>query len=337
MNARRVRDYENGFRDGRIAAFSQCGFSCREIADEVGITYSAVAKILRKRRRNALRLRIPLGRTRKTTARADRLLLRLARNNRLSSATQLLRMWRERVSKWTVYRRLRLKGLRKYRLLRVPFLSRNNIADRLRWAQRRVLYREVQWDRIVWSDESPFCLNFNDGRARVWRERGRNRLHPDFVAPEVQGNGGSVHVWGAIWTTGRSELQILRRTVTGATYIETLERFLQNPNLPPDWRLQDDNARPHRARIVTEFKQAAGIRSIDWPSRSPDLNPIEHIWDVMGRAIHEQDPPPNLHQLGLRLIEVWNNIPQNTIRDLIRSMNRRIAAVIAARGGNTRY
>ena len=57
----------------------------------------------------------------------------------------------------------------------------------------------------------------------------------------------------------------------------------------------------------------------------------------MGRAIHEQDPPPNLQQLGLRLIEVWNNIPQNTIRDLIRSMNRRIAVVIAARGGNTKY
>ena len=55
---------------------------------------------------------------------------------------------------------------------------------------------------------------------------------------------------------------------------------------------------------------AAGIRSIDWPSRSLDLNPIEHIWDVMGRAIHEQDPPPNLQQLGLRLIEVWNNIPE---------------------------
>ena len=128
----------------------------------------------------------------------------------------------------------------------------------------------------------------------------------------------------------------LRRTVTGATYIETLQRFLQTPNLPPDWRVQDDNARPHRARIVTEFKQATGIRSIDWPSRSPDLNPIEHIWDVMGRAIHEQDPPPNLQQLGLRLIEVRGNIPQNTIRDLIRSMNRRIAAVIAARRGNTK-
>ena len=58
-----------------------------------------------------------------------------------------------------------------------------------------------------------------------------------FLAHAVQGNGGSVHVWGAIWTTGRSELQVLRRTVTGATYIETLQRFLQTPNLPPDWRL----------------------------------------------------------------------------------------------------
>jgi transposase len=173
MNARRVRDYEKGFKHGKIVAFSLCGFSTREIAQEVGITYSAVAKILRKKHRNALRLRIPLGRIRKTTQRADRLLLRLAKNNKLSSVPQLLHMWRERVSKSTIYRRLRQKGFRKYRLLRRPFLSRDNIAARLRWAQGKVLYRELQWDKIVWSDESRFCLNFCDGRARVWRERGK--------------------------------------------------------------------------------------------------------------------------------------------------------------------
>ena len=148
---------------------------------------------------------------------------------------------------------------------------------------------------------------------------------------------GSVHVWGAIWTTGRSELQVLRGSVTGAAYIQTLQRFLQTPNLPLEWRLQDDNARPHRARIVADFKQTVGIRSIEWPSKSPDLNPIEHIWDVMGRTIQELDPSPNLEQLKLSLIDAWNNIPQDTIRHLVHNMNNRIAAVITAKGGNTKY
>ena len=139
MNARRIRDYERGILHGKIIAFSKCGFSTREKAQEVGIGYSGVAKILRKNRGGALRLRIPLGPVKKTTERADRLLVRLARNNHLSSATQLLRMWGERVSRWTIYRRLRQKGIHRYRLFKAPFLTRNNVIERLRWAQSKVL------------------------------------------------------------------------------------------------------------------------------------------------------------------------------------------------------
>ena len=164
MNARRVQDYERAVLHGQILAFHQCGFRLREIAREVGITYSAVRKILRKDRVGALRLRIPIGRPRKTTLRADRFLTRLARNNHLLSATELLEMWRERVSKYTIYRRLRQAGLHRYRLYKVPCLPRVHAENRYRWAQGKVLYRELQWDRIIWSDKSRFCLRMYGGR-----------------------------------------------------------------------------------------------------------------------------------------------------------------------------
>jgi len=336
MEAKRLRDYQKGIMHGKIIAFNQCGWSTREIGVEIGMTFSAVAKILRKNNLGVLRLRIPLGRRRITTDRADRLLTRLAKANHFSSAQQLLELWRERVSKWTVYRRLRQRGLRRFRLMKVPYLTRVNMAERLRWAEGKVLYRDLQWDTIVWSDESRFCLKVCDGRARVWRERGLNRFNEQFVAKTVAGFGGSVHVWGAIWTNGRSELQVLNHNVTAVTYIQTLQQFLLTPNLPVNWKLQDDNATPHRAHIVRDFKNASGIRSLTWPSKSPDLNPIEHIWDVMGREI-QKEPEPNLQQLAQRLVVLWNLIPQVTITNLVRSMNRRIAAVITARGSHTKY
>jgi transposase len=52
----------------------------------------------------------------------------------------------------------------------------------------------------------------------------------------------------------------------------------------------DDNARPHRARIVQHFLQQEAVQTIPWPAMSPDMNPIEHVWDFIGRKINQRNP-----------------------------------------------
>lgn len=75
-----------------------------------------------------------------------------------------------------------------------------------------------------------------------------------------------------------------------------------------------------------------------WPEKSPDLNPIEHVWDMMGRAIEELEMQPNgLLQLGVALEAVWNTLDVRDVNRLINSMRQRCQAVIAAGGGHTRY
>ena len=105
-----------------------------------------------------------------------------------------------------------------------------------------------------------------------------------------------------------------------------------------NYRYQDDNATPHRARVVLDFLQQGNVTKMEQPPRSPDCNPIEHLWDELGRAISSMDnPPQNLDELRQALLDKWVQIPVQRLQRLVASMLRRLAAIIAARGGNTRY
>jgi transposase len=80
------------------------------------------------------------------------------------------------------------------------------------------------------------------------------------------------------------------------------------------------------------------LRTLPWPALSPDLSPIEHLWDELGRRVRNGlNPPETLDELRRALIQEWNNIPQSFIKILIGSMRRRCQSVINARGGHTRY
>jgi hypothetical protein len=102
--------------------------------------------------------------------------------------------------------------------------------------------------------------------------------------------------------------------------------------------LKDDNARPHMARVVNEFLNEVGINRMKWPPRSPDLNPIEHVWDMIEKKIKARIPAPaTLDEMFPVLQEEWDLPDDQAIVNVGESMPRRMEAVIQARGGNTRY
>ena len=108
----------------------------------------------------------------------------------------------------------------------------------------------------------------------VWHAVGE-RYKPQNTVSYFKAGGGSVHVWGVIWKGGRRSISILRNVVTQSTCINLLRRFFQDHDLPSNSVFQDDNAPAPRAAAVLRFKEESNIRSLPWPSRSPDLNPIE--------------------------------------------------------------
>ena len=136
-------------------------------------------------------------------------------------------------------------------------------------------------------------------------------------------------------------LVFIRCNLTAVRYVDEVLRPHLIPFLQQHGPLifMQDNAPAHRARATAVTLQAANVnRLVPWPAMSPDLNPIEHLWDALDRDIrHRPAPVQNVQQLANALQAAWHNIPQQTMRHLILSMRRRCNAVIAARGHHTRY
>ncbi|GFT88483.1 transposable element Tcb2 transposase [Trichonephila clavipes] len=100
----------------------------------------------------------------------------------------------------------------------------------------------------------------------------------------------------------------------------------------------DENARPHRTLAVEELLEIEDITRMDWPACSPDLNPIDHVWDALGRRIAARlHPPENTQELKQMLIEEWALLPQEMLHQLVLSMRIRCEATIAVRGGHISY
>ncbi|GFW03616.1 transposable element Tcb2 transposase [Trichonephila clavipes] len=141
---------------------------------------------------------------------------------------------------------------------------------------------------------------------------------------------------------GQTELHIFDTgSVIGDRYCEEIllphVRLFRGAN-GPDFIFMDDNAGPHRTLAVEELLESEDITRINWPAYSPDLNPIEHVWDALGKRIAARlHQPENTQQLKQMLIEEWVLLPQEMLQQLVLSMRRRCEAAIAVRGGHIPY
>ncbi|UYV72572.1 hypothetical protein LAZ67_9003804 [Cordylochernes scorpioides] len=235
----------------------------------------------------------------------------------------------------TISRRLVANGLHSCRPLRRLPLTPPNRRQRLEWCRARSTWM-TEWHRVVFSDESRFCLSSDSRRVRVWRGRGE-RSNPAAIVerPTVRQRG--IMVWGAIAYDSRSPLLRIQGTMTAQRYVDDVLRPVTLPYLQgvPNALYQQDNARPHTARISQQALQ--DVQMLPWPPYSPDLSPIEHVWDIIGRRLHALPQPRSEDELWQMVEREWRAIPQDAIRTLIDSLPRRVAACIAVRGGPTCY
>ncbi|GFT60909.1 transposable element Tcb1 transposase [Trichonephila clavipes] len=158
------------------------------------------------------------------------------------------------------------------------------------------MWNVIDWQKVVFSDESRFVLRTDDNRVRVWRRPGER-----YNSPHTARTTG-VMVWGSIAYDSRSTLIVMRGTLTGQRSVDDILRPHVEPFLNglPGAIFQQDNVRPHTARVALDFLRH--FQTLPWPARSPDLSPVEHVWDQLKRQMPSCH---SVHDLELAVQDLW--------------------------------
>ncbi len=208
-----------------------------------------------------------------------------------------------------------------------PLLNQRQCQKHLTWAKEKKNWTVAQWSKVLFSDESKFCISFGIQGPRVWRKSGEAQ-NPCWLKSSVK-FPQSVMIWAAMSSAGVGPLCFLKSTVNAAIYQEILEHFM----LPSADKLygdahfifQQDLAPAHTARGTKSWFNDHGVTVLDWPANSPDLNPIENLWSIVKRKMRDTRPN-NVDELKATVKETWASIPPQQCHKLITSMPRRIEA-----------
>ena len=258
MPRRRIRQrYEQveQFERGRIVGLREAGWSYRQIARHLERSDRTVRRCWEQWEHSRTRTRHEgSGRPRMTDVREDRFIVRQARTQPMASLSSIQRhtgaLQVSPVSRSTIARRLAEQGLHSRRPFRRLPLTVRHRRLRLQFCEERQTWTAEEWRRIVFSDESRFCVDTDDRRIRVWRTTGQ-RTNTNYTIERHNARIGGILVWGAISYDSRSPLIVIRGTLTAQRYVEEI---LQPHVLPFMLRsehafFQQDNARPHTTQV----------------------------------------------------------------------------------------
>ena len=194
-----------------------------------------------------------------------------------------------------------------------------------------------KWKDVIFSDEKRFCLDGPDGHSYYFHDIRKEELN----SFNRQMGGGGVMCWGAFGYNKKSDLVLIDGRIDSKKYTNMLEeRFLpfavQMAN--ENWIFQQDNCSVHVSKFAHKWFLDHAVTLLDWPSCSPDLNPMENMWGNLSRIVYQHGKQYNtVDQLKSAILESWEKITTDECRKLINSMQNRIFELILKKGGHTSY
>jgi len=328
----------------RVIKLREDGLSMGKISETLDIPKSSIQKMISKFKKLGSEVNVPgRGRKRITTKHDDRFIKRTVKMDRRKSAVSLAYELEDVLGKiispQTIRNRMHEDGMYGRIARKKPFINERNRIKRVKWAKK---YQDVGnsfWERVIWSDESKFNLFGSDGIVRIWRFP-KEEFKRECVKPTVKHGGGSVMVWGCFTSNGVGKLVFIDGIMRKEEYLNILQTNLHHwsgmVNSEHDFIFQQDNDPKHTAKIVSKWLAENNIDVLDWVAQSPDMNPIEHLWEHLERKVRKLKCT-SICDLKAALQSEWMAIPPEVCHKLVESMSNRCLECVKSNGGPTRY
>ena len=195
------------------------------------------------------------------------------------------------------------------------------------------------WESVLFTDESKFEIFGKKKQSRIWRTKNTEFAEKN-LCKTVKHGGGSVMVWGCMAASGVGNLVFIENTMNKEGYLNILKDNIapsvEKLGLGRSLTFQQDNDPKHTSKLVREWLLYHTPKQLPHPPQSPDLNPIEHLWEHLDRQIRKHDIS-NKEQLKTIILDEWSKISADITQNLVESMPRRLAAVKKAKGAQTKY
>lgn len=317
-----------------IDAFHAAGLSNLKIGEHLGRSEKVVRNYLRDP--EEYRRQKHPGKQKKISPQSTRRLIRAA-NEGKESASQLAERLELPIGKRQVCRILSNCPHLKYeKRNHAPVLTDRHKEARVQCATRYMNRNEV-WLKTIFSDEKKFNLDGPDCLQFYWHDL---RTEKQWFKTRQSG-GGSIMIWAAFSRRGKSQMAILEGNQNSEMYVNTIRRYLlpfARDLYEEDYIFQQDNAAIHSSRYTEAELRGLNIDIMDWPSKSPDLNPIENLWGILVREVYANGKQyDDKTALKNAILAAWDNIQLSTLEKLVDSMNRRCCEVIRLNGNKIKY
>lgn len=274
------------------------------------------------------------GTKRVTSKKQDKVIVSLFKktpNMRLRQARVQLAKKGIHVSINTIQRRLQAANVKYRPTILKPLLSQKHVEKRRAWAEEN---KDRDWTKVVFSDEATFWAWLPLKRA--WSSCDTRIIQRTIKHPV------KVNVWGCFSQRGFGCLELFTQNLNAEKMLKIYKRGLLKSvekmfgKKTENWVLQEDNDPKHRSRLCKAWKEENGVTTMDWPSQSPDANPIENVWGIMksqlaGKPVHD------LKQLARAIRKIWRSLSVDYAQKLVESMPNRCEAILQNDGDYTVY